>query len=296
MSEPNTRRPGTLDRRTVVGGGAALAAALALPRPVASEPVVPRPTRQPAVYISHGSPALATDRVHGPAFTRWMEGLARPKAILCISAHFQRRPATIGATRTVPLIYDFGGFPRALYEIKWPAPGAPKLARRVQTLLREHGGARMDPRRGHDHGTWVPLKWMVPEAAIPTLSLSLPTQDPRQLFRLGRTLRPLRDEGVMIIGSGSLTHNLRERYRGRGIAPWASAFDTWGTKVTQTGDWDALRDWTRKAPDAKRNHPTAEHFVPLLIAAGAQHQGEATSFPITGWASGTFTRRCIQFG
>jgi 4,5-DOPA dioxygenase extradiol len=240
---------------------------------------------------------LALDAASGAEFTNWAAKLPKPRAILVVSAHYQKAPATLGTTRTLPLFYDFGGFPRALYQVKWPAPGAPKLAQRVQELMRPLGGVRQDERRGLDHGAWVPLKWMHPKADVPTLELSLPSQDPKALWKLGRALRPLRDKGALILTSGSLTHNLRARRNPHGpVATWAKEFEAWCMQTLAANDVDALMDWQRKAPAAKTNHPTVEHFVPLIVAAAARLPGEAPQYPIHGFDGGHLSRRCVQFG
>ncbi|MDF1701427.1 MAG: class III extradiol ring-cleavage dioxygenase [Planctomycetota bacterium] len=250
----------------------------------------------PAAFVSHGSPMLALDKVRGAEFSRWTATLPTPVAVLCVSAHYQRRPASIGATRPVPLVYDFRGFPKALQQVRYAAPGAPKLAKRVHQQLAPIMKVRHEAKRGHDHGTWVPMKWMYPKADVPLLSLSLPSHDPKTLYRMGRALRPLRDEGVLIVGSGSMTHNLRRLGRpGTATPAWAQEFDAWSTRVLSSNDVDALLDWQRKAPAARTNHPTVEHFVPLLLAAGARKDGEPATFPISGFQSGSMSRRCVTF-
>ncbi|MHC5009421.1 MAG: DODA-type extradiol aromatic ring-opening family dioxygenase, partial [Planctomycetota bacterium] len=206
-------------------------------------------------------------------------------------------PITIGATTPQPLINDFRGFPRELYRVRYSPPGAPKLARRVQQLLAPLGDVRSDPRRGHDHGAWVPLRWLYPHADVPVLSVSLPSHRPAALLRIGRALRPLREEGVFILGSGNVTHNLR-RLDGRRGAPtptWASEFDAWSRQVLARHDVDALLDWERKAPAARTNHPTVEHFVPLIIAAGASSERDTVTFPVSGFEAGSISRRCVNF-
>ena len=285
-----------LRRRDFLAGTAA-AAAWAATAPMASgEEVTPKIATMPASFVSHGSPMLAVDRTHGPDFTRWTNGMPRPVAVLSVSAHYERRPVTIGATNTLPLIYDFGGFPKSLYQIKYAAPGAPKLANRVVQQVSPVMKVYQQKKRGHDHGTWVPMRWMYPKADVPLLSLSLPSHDPKTLYKLGRALRPLRDEGVLIMGSGSMTHNLRKRFReGTPTPSWAKEFDDWSTRVLASNDVDQLLDWQRKAPAARMNHPTVEHFVPLILAAGARKDGEVATFPITGFQAASMSRRCVTF-
>lgn len=291
-----------LTRRALLAGAAATAALAATdafggePAPAPAPPVRPKPTPMPSLFLGHGSPMLAVNQAKGAEFAALAKAMPRPVAVLVVSAHFQRAPITIGATTTRPLIYDFSGFPKAVYAIRYAAPGAPKLARRVARVLAPLGSVKEDPTRGHDHGTWVPIRWMYPKADVPLLSVSLPTHDARALWRMGRALRPLRDEGVLLVGSGSLTHNLRRIGRsGQQTPAWAREFDAWAADVLARNDVDALLDWTRKAPAARTNHPTVEHFVPLLLAAGARKDGDAVSFPIRGFEAATLSRRCVAF-
>lgn len=292
-------RSASLTRRTLVLGAAATAGLAATGvRAAFGEEARPAPTRMPTCFVGHGSPMLALDATKGAELTRLLAAMPTPKAILVVSAHYERSPVTLGATTTRPLIYDFRGFPRALHQVRYPAPGAPALARRVTTLLSPLGSVRSDPRRGLDHGAWVPLRWMAPKADVPVLPVSLPTHDPKTLWRLARALAPLRDEGVLILGSGNVTHNLR-RLDGRRGAPtpsWAAEFDAWAETTPKGHAYDALLDWERKAPAARTNHPTVEHFVPLLIAAGASQRSDRVSFPITGFEAGSLSRRCVVFG
>ncbi len=284
-----------LTRRDVLVAGAASAAALAVGAKTAyAAPKAKRPSRTPAAYVSHGSPMLAVHKQRGAEFTRWTQSFGKPVAVLMVSAHFERAPITLGATTRTPLVYDFYGFPKSLYQVKYPSPGAPKLARRVRQLLKPKHEVRLDPKRGHDHGAWVPMKWMYPKADVPLLSLSLVAHNPETLFRIGRALRPLRDEGVMIVGSGALTHNLRNRAGFQKTLSWASDFDAWATRVLSSGNKDALLDWKKKAPAPKTNHPTAEHFVPLILAAGARHDTDKATYPITGFDA-SMSRRCVMF-
>ncbi len=295
-----TQRKPPLTRRDLLAGTAAAAAWLAAGRPAAAEEKAP-PTRRvietmPSAFVSHGSPMLAVDKVRGPELTAWTKALPRPVAVLSVSAHYERRPVTIGTTRTLPLIYDFGGFPKALYKIQYAAPGAPKLAKRVVQQLSPLMKVYENKRRGHDHGTWVPMRWMYPQADVPLLSVSLPTHDPKTLYRMGRALRPLREEGVLILGSGSMTHNLRRLGRAGSKTPsWAKEFDDWSSTVLAANDVDQLLDWQRKAPAARTNHPTVEHFVPLILAAGARKDGEVATFPVTGFQAGSMSRRCVSY-
>ena len=217
-------------------------------------------------------------------------------AVLVISAHYTLNPVTIGSTKPLPLVYDFRGFPRELYKIKWSPPGAPKLARRVAQVLEPLRKVEHDETRGHDHGAWVPLRAMYPKADVPTLSVSLPTRNPKALFEIGKALAPLRDEGVFILGSGAMTHNLRYRHPPKAKPPtWAREFDAWAKETLEKHDVDALLDWEKKAPAARTNHPTVEHFIPLILAAGARRRGDQTSFPLAGFDGPISSNRCVAF-
>ncbi|HEX3790290.1 MAG TPA: class III extradiol ring-cleavage dioxygenase [Pseudonocardiaceae bacterium] len=225
--------------------------------------------RMPAVYLSHGAPPLADDSLWTGQLADWATTLARPKAILVVSAHWEEAPLAIGATTTVPLVYDFWGFPERYYQVTYAAPGAPELAAKVRKLLSGPGTSVQDvPDRGLDHGAYVPLVEMYPEADIPVLQISMPTLDPRQLMAVGRKLAPLRDEGVLIMGSGFFTHNLRA-LGGADTPAWSAEFDQWGAEMLAGHDLDALLDFERKAPAGWLAHPRTEHFAPLFVALGA---------------------------
>jgi 4,5-DOPA dioxygenase extradiol len=253
--------------------------------------------RMPAVFIGHGAPMLLDDEVWVAELRAWAQAMPRPSSVLMISAHWETQLPTLGATRPVPLVYDFYGFPPRFYQMKYPAPGAPALAARVRELLGAHKVSE-DPARGLDHGAYVPLLAMYPEADVPVLQLSLPAGDAPSLLALGRALAPLRDEGVLIAGSGFLTHNMRLLDRGPNPATpaWASRFDAWCADVLGRKDWDALARYRDVAPGVDEALPTHEHFLPVLIAAGAAAAGDAVGFPITGYMAGSFTRRSVQFG
>jgi 4,5-DOPA dioxygenase extradiol len=251
-------------------------------------------TRQPVLFLSHGAPPLADDPLWTAELGRWGRALGRPTAILMISAHWEERPVTLGATRTVPLVYDFYNFPAHYYTVTYPAPGAPALAARVRALLGEAGEpVAEEPTRGLDHGAYVPLLFMYPEADVPVLQISMPTLDPKALFALGRALAPLRDEGVLLMGSGFMTHNLRQGFTAT-TPTWAREFDGWSADVLARGDVDTLLDFARKAPAAALAHPRTEHLAPLFLSAGAGLDGTA-SFPVEGFWLGGFSKRSVQF-
>jgi 4,5-DOPA dioxygenase extradiol len=233
----------------------------------------------PALYLGHGAPPLVDDALWTSQLAGWAAELPRPTAILIVSAHWESAPLTLGATATgVPLVYDFGGFPAKYYEARYAAPGAPELAARIRALMPDHEPVAEQPGRGLDHGAYVPLLVMYPQADIPVLQMSLPTLDPAKLVDLGRRLRPLRDEGVLIIGSGFLTHGLPflRDFRTDAPAPgWSADFDAWAAETLARGAVDELIDFRNRAPGMPYAHPTVEHFAPLFVTLGAASDPEA---------------------
>jgi 4,5-DOPA dioxygenase extradiol len=230
----------------------------------------PARTRMPAIYLSHGAPPLADDPLWIRQLAGWSAHLPRPTSVLMISAHWESAPLAIGATTTVPLVYDFWGFEDRYYQVTYPAPGAPQLAADVRKLLRTAGTPIQDtPGRGLDHGAYVPLVEMYPDADVPVLQISMPTLDPQRLFEIGRKLAPLRDTGVLIVGSGFFTHNLRAMSWDGSVSTVMSDFDQWGAEALASGDTDALLDFQHKAPAARQAHPRTEHFAPLFVTLGA---------------------------
>jgi 4,5-DOPA dioxygenase extradiol len=255
----------------------------------------------PAIFLSHGAPPLADDPIWTKELADWSNSLARPTAILIVSAHWEEAPLTLGATTTVPLTYDFFGFAEKYYQVRYPAPGAPQLADEVRKLLHlpDHTTSQ-DPRRGLDHGAYVPLVEMYPDADIPVLQVSMPSLDPTALLEIGRRLAPLRDQGVLIIGSGFSTHNLRAIDPSAGFhAPppsWSAEFDDWLERSLAAGDVDALIDFQKKAPAAALAHPRTEHFAPLFVSLGASlESGESGDTVIEGFFMG-LSKRSVQFG
>ncbi len=229
----------------------------------------------PSLFLSHGAPTLPLTDTPARAFLGELGHMfPRPKAILVISAHWETAIPTVSAVERNDTIHDFGGFPRALYELQYPAAGSPQVAARVSELLRATGlDCKTDHRRGLDHGAWVPLLLMYRRADIPVLQLSIqPHLGTRHHLAMGRALAPLREAGVLIIGSGSMTHDLSE-FRGNGVsdpAPdWVNGFADWIHSSLTSGATDDLIDYRRKAPFAVKNHPTEEHLVPLYAALGA---------------------------
>jgi len=256
--------------------------------------------KTPAIFVAHGAPPLLDDAGWMSELHAWAGALPTPTALLMLSAHWEERPITLGATATTPLVYDFYGFPKRYYEQQYPAPGAPALANRIHKTLEPVERVVDEPGRGLDHGAYVPLVAMYPNADVPTLQVSLPSMDPTELFSLGQRLAPLRDEGVLIVGSGFLTHNLRAiDFSPDARTPaWAAEFDAWAKDALERKDVDALLDYRRRAPGVRLALPTPEHFVPVLVALGAaaDDPAGAVQFPIEGFWAGSATRRSVQFG
>jgi 4,5-DOPA dioxygenase extradiol len=254
--------------------------------------------RMPALYLSHGAPPLADDPVWPGQLAAWAADLPRPRAVLIVSAHWEDAPLAIGATVTVPLVHDFWGFPEHYYQVAYPAPGAPELADDVRKLLRRAGSPVQDvPDRGLDHGAYVPLVEMFPGADIPVLQMSMPTLAPAGLLDIGRRLAPLRDEGVLIVGSGFFTHNLAAlRHSGPQPPTWSAEFDDWGRRALDAQDVDALLDFERTSPAGRLAHPRTEHFAPLFVTLGAAESelGSQRSI-IDGFWMG-LAKRSVQFG
>lgn len=229
----------------------------------------------PSLFLSHGAPTLPLTDTPARTFLQQLGGqLPRPKAILVVSAHWETAVPTVSAVKRNDTIHDFGGFPRELYRLQYPAAGSPAVAARVAALLGAAGiDCKTDDRRGLDHGAWVPLRLMYPQADIPVLQLSIqPHLGTRHQLAVGRALAPLREEGVLIIGSGSMTHDLSE-FRGQGPndpAPdWVNGFADWMDASLTADATDDLLNYRQRAPFAARNHPTEEHLLPLYSALGA---------------------------
>jgi 4,5-DOPA dioxygenase extradiol len=232
--------------------------------------------RMPALYIGHGAPPLLDD----PLWSGQLAGLAaelpRPEAILIFSAHWESAPVMLSADGA-PLVYDFGGFAQRYYQMTYRTPPATALAQRVAAMMPVGEPVHQHATRGLDHGAWVPLKIMYPDGDVPVLQMSLPTSDPTRLLALGERLRPLRDEGVLIIGSGFLTHGLPflTEFRIDAAAPgWSTDFDSWAGEALARGDVDALASYQSQAPGMPYAHPTVEHYTPLFVTLGASTDPE----------------------
>jgi 4,5-DOPA dioxygenase extradiol len=253
--------------------------------------------RMPTLYIGHGAPPLVDDPLWVAQLAAWAKALPRPKSVLIVSAHWENAPLTIGATRTgTPLVYDFGGFPDRYYRQQYRSPGAVELAADVRRMLSDQPVAE-EPDRGLDHGAYVPLTVMYPDADVPVLQISMPSLDPERLFEIGRRLEPLRDQGVLIIGSGFLTHGLPYIRDFRLDAPppaWSSEFDAWAHEALEQGDIDQLSDFVHRAPAVRYAHPRTEHLAPLFVTLGAgDSNGEPLPSIIDGYWMG-LSKRSIQ--
>jgi 4,5-DOPA dioxygenase extradiol len=246
--------------------------------------------RLPSLFVSHGSPMMALEPSPARDFLAGLGALLpRPRAIIVVSAHhdaaFQGGRATVTASPAPPTIHDFGGFPDELFAMRYPAPGDPALAARIVALLGAHGlTVTADPDRGLDHGAWVPLSLTYPDADIPVVQLSIASDAPPEWhFALGRALAPLRDEGVLIVGSGSITHNLRALFSSRlpidASAPaWVTSFTDWVAERMAAGAIDDVLHAVERAPHGKDNHPTMDHILPLFVTMGAGANGDDMPF------------------
>ncbi|WP_186120658.1 DODA-type extradiol aromatic ring-opening family dioxygenase [Burkholderia gladioli] len=231
-------------------------------------------SRLPSLYLSHGAPTLPIDPLlPSAAFTHLGAELPRPRAVLMLSAHWNTLAPAVSVSARPETIHDFHGFPRALYELRYPAPGAPELAERTAALLEAAGIPTATTDYGLDHGAWVPMLLMFPEADIPVAQLSIqPRADAAHHFRVGRALRALRDDGVTVIGSGQITHNLRQADFGatpEEADPRVDEFTGWFEDRLAHRDIEALLDYRRQAPHAALMHPTDEHLLPVFAALGA---------------------------
>lgn len=242
-------------------------------------------TRPSSLFISHGSPDLV---LHDTAARQFLERAAtqfeRPKGIIVASAHFETARPTLVSDPNPPMIYDFGAFDPRLFEMVYPAPGAPELAQEAANLITRAGmDCALDDKRGYDHGTWVPLSLLYKDADIPIVQLSVQRHmSAEHHFRLGQALRPLVDKEILVIGSGAITHNLEELFGPQGLKykrtdneiEWARLFADWISVQVENGDIEALLSYEELAPFARENHPTSEHFLPLMVALGAASTGE----------------------
>jgi 4,5-DOPA dioxygenase extradiol len=255
----------------------------------------------PAAFLAHGSPmsALGGD-AHAAALRAFGDAHSDVEAIVIVSAHWHKPlPLAVTSWETAPLIHDFGGFPEELYRIEYPAHGDAALATRVDLHLHAAGfPSALDPGRGLDHGAWVPLRLAFPDPKRPVIQVSLPVAKTRDLFAIGEALRPLREEGVLIVGSGGIVHNLRKvdlKNKEAPTEPWADIFDEWVAGRIEARQYDALFEYRKRGPHVAMAVPTAEHFEPLFIALGAGFPDEKPTTIYEGFHYGTISMRSLEF-
>jgi 4,5-DOPA dioxygenase extradiol len=253
----------------------------------------------PPLFLSHGAPPLLEDAGWMDDLFAWARSLPRPRAVLIVSAHWESAPVALSSPQVgTPLVYDFSGFDPRYFRLQYRTPDASALARLVRATLPSSEDVHEHPTRGLDHGAWVPLLAMYPEADVPVLQLSLPTHDPARLLDLGARLRPLREQGVLVIGSGFTTHGLRfltrAAWAGLEVPSWSREFDAWAAEAMARGDVDELAAFRERAPGMPYAHPTVEHFSPLFVTLGAADQPDA---PVRTTIDGYFfglARRSVQ--
>jgi 4,5-DOPA dioxygenase extradiol len=257
----------------------------------------------PVLFISHGAPTFAIEPgLLGPALNtlgRQISGAKTVKAVLVVSPHWQTRDVTVMTTPVPETVHDFGGFPAALYDLQYPVAGHPQLAAEVSRLFSQSGWAvGVDQRRGLDHGAWVPLRHLLPNADIPVFQVSMPVDlDTVSAFELGKALAQIRESGVMIVASGSMTHNLYEyRHSGAIEQDYAVEFTHWIRQAVISHDIEGLLNYRQRAPHAQRAHPTEEHFLPLLVALGARSDAEAAQVVDAGVANGVLSMESYAWG
>jgi 4,5-DOPA dioxygenase extradiol len=256
--------------------------------------------RMPAIFLGHGNPmhALHTND-YTEAWKRLGESLPRPRAILAISAHWYVPGVALTASTAPPTIHDFGGFPKALFDFQYPAPGDPALARRVQGMLAPLD-AGLDAKRGLDHGVWAVLCHVFPGADIPVVQLSMDaTRSPPFHYEIGQRLAPLRDQDVLVIASGNVVHNLHTYAWGIVDAPaydWATRFDEQVQTLIRAGEHDKLIEYETLGRDAMMSVPTPEHYLPLLYVLGLERDGDSMRFPVTGMEGGSVSMLSVCIG
>jgi 4,5-DOPA dioxygenase extradiol len=255
--------------------------------------------RLPALFVGHGSPTNALEsNPFTAAWQRLGQELPRPRAILAVSAHWYTRGSFVTVNARPPTIHDFGGFARELYEVQYPAPGDPALAARVAELLRPvEVGAATD--WGLDHGTWSVLVHAYPQADVPVVQLSIDADQPATVhYALGKRLAALRDEGILVVGSGGIVHNLRRLARERAAPPpvWAAEFDQWVRDHIERREHAALLDLEVVGEGARVSVPTPEHYLPLLYVLGAQGVEDTASFPVSGFDLGSLSMTSVLVG
>jgi 4,5-DOPA dioxygenase extradiol len=259
-------------------------------------------TRMPVLFVGHGSPM---NQIEDNRWSRGFAGLAaavgaKPRAILAVSAHWYVDGTWLTANERPPTIHDFSGFPEALYAIDYPAQGEPQLAARARSLI-GIGSAGLSEEWGLDHGSWSVLRWMYPDADVPVVQLSIDRRiAPAGHLAIGRALAPLRDEGVLIVASGNVTHNLRDAFSqmraGSATTPdWARRFDRSVAEALVAHDLAALTAMWPDSDDGRRSHPTPDHWLPMLYACGASAPDDQVGFPVEGFDLGSLSMRCAVF-
>ena len=253
----------------------------------------------PSVYLSHGAPPVFDDPHWMRQLFGWSQSMPKPKAVLIVSAHWEAAPLCISSPEPgTPLVYDFGGFAPRYYTMSYATPDASALAARVSALLPDREHTVRPTGRGLDHGAWVPLKVMYPFADVPVVQVSMPTHDPGWLLDLGRRMRPLRHEGVLIVGSGFMTHGLpfatREMFLDNKVPAWSSEFDAWVADALERGDLETLAAFDR-APGMPYAHPTVEHYTPLFVTLGAATNPESAPLTVIDDYQFGFAKRSIQY-
>lgn len=256
--------------------------------------------KTPVLFISHGAPTFAIEPgLLGPRLRTLGTQLPELKAVLVVSPHWQTKDVMVMRTARPDTMHDFGGFPSSLYALQYPVAGEPALADEAMRLLQVAGfAAASDDRRGLDHGAWVPLMHLLPQAKVPVFQVSMPFNlSTATAAKLGQALAPLRDQGVLIVASGSMTHNLYE-YRQSGVQPeaYAQEFTAWVQTAVRAKGLQSLIDYRAEAPHAERAHPSEEHFLPLLVAMGALTQGDEVTLLQGGITNGVLSMESYAWG
>ncbi len=253
-----------------------------------------------AFFVSHGSPMIALeDNIFTKALRSFGDSIQKSRAVVVMSAHWRAREAEVASASAPSMIYDFSGFPSALSKVVYPAKGSPEIAQEVWTRLTAAGIAcQQNPSRGFDHGVWTPLVHVIPNASIPIVPLAIPrAAEPMDLMRIGEALAPLRDQGIALMGSGAITHNLGDLsfQENAPVAAWAAAFDDWVRDHLMHRDAKALTRFLQDAPHARQAHPTWEHFAPVFFALGAARSSDRYQSIVEGFQYGTMSMRSFAF-
>jgi 4,5-DOPA dioxygenase extradiol len=285
-----------LDRRVVIQAAAALAVTGSLAARQDEAPLKTQPPELPTLFVSHGAPNLVLSALPVKRFLASLGERFQPRAILCVSAHWLTREPAVDVSEKPKTIHDFMGFEDELYEVRYGAPGARELATEIADTLAAHQHSVRREERGLDHGAWVPLMLAWKDAQVPVTQLSLqPGKSQEHHYRLGLALAELRRKGVLVIGSGGATHNLGELGPGETLPEWAAKFDRWLDEKARAGDAQALIDYRKLAPDAARNHPTEDHYLPLLVALGAAGEKAKGTTLHDSAAYGSLSLRAFEF-